>query len=153
MILHVSVDVKALFELGKKYPWPRPVRCLICLSLRVWGHGYVQRYFEGYTQPLWMKRLRCPDCHTVYTLRPDCFYPRFRYSIWAVFSSLLNRIAYCHPIPCLPRQNQQYWYKGLLLQAQRIRTTLLPEVTTVKEIISRGFVPASHAFDCAIMRL
>ncbi len=153
MVLPVAVDVKSLVELGKKYPWPKLLRCFSCSSSRVWGHGYVRRYFEGYIQPLWVKRLRCPDCHTVYTLRPDRFYPRFRYSIWTILSSLVTRVAYDHFMPCLPRQNQQYWYGGLLLQAQRLRTMLSPDLASIQEIISRGFVPASHALDCATLRL
>ena len=100
-----------------------------------------------------MKRLRCPDCRTVYTLRPDYFYPRFRYSLWTIFSSLMTKIVHHRFMPCLPRQNQQYWYKGLLFQAQRLRTVRCPDMHTVKEIIAQGFIPASHALDCAIMRL
>ena len=153
MVLQVAVNVKILFELGKEYPWPRPKRCLSCNSPRVWGHGYVQRYFEGYTQPLWVKRFRCPDCHIVYTLRPDLFYPGFRYSLWTILSSLVTRIVHHRFMPCLPRQNQQYWYKGLLLQAQRLRNIPCPDMHTVKEIIFRGLIPVSHTLDCAILRL
>ena len=153
MVLPVAVDVKSLGALGKKYPWPKLFRCLSCRSSRVWGHGYVRRYFEGYVEPLWVKRLRCPDCHTVYTLRPDCFYPRFRYSIWTILSSLVTRVAYYRFMPCLSHQNQQYWYRGLLLQARRLRTLLSPDMAIIKEIISSGFIPASHALDCATLRL
>jgi hypothetical protein len=138
VVLQVAVNVKKLCELGKKYPWPRPKRCLSCNSPRVWGHGYVRRYFEGYTQPLWVKRLRCPDCHIVYTLRPDLFYRGFRYSLWTILSSLVTRIVQHRFMPCLPRQKQQYWYKGLLFQAQRLRTVLCPDMHTLKEVISRG---------------
>jgi hypothetical protein len=113
----------------------------------------VQRYFEGYTQPLWVKRFRCPDCHIVYTLRPDLFYPGFRYSLWTILSSLMTRIVHHRFMSCLPRQNQQYWYKGLLLQAQRLRNIPCPDMHTVKEIIFRGLIPVSHALDCAILRL
>ena len=153
VVLQVAVNVKELFARGKGYPWPRLGRCLSCNSPRVWGHGYVQRYFEGYTQPLWVKRLRCPDCHIVYTLRPDLFYRGFRYSLWTILSSLMTRIVYHRFMPCLPRQNQQYWYKGLLLQAQRLRTVPCPDMHTVKEIISRDLIPVSHALDCAVLRL
>ena len=153
MVLPVAVDVKSLVELGKNYPWPKLLRCLSCSSSRVWGHGYVRRYFEGYLAPLWVKRLRCPDCHTVYTLRPDHFYPRFRYSLWTIFTSLMTKVVHHRFMPCLPRQNQQYWFKGLLFQAQRLRNIPSPDAATILEIISRGFIPASHALDCATLRL
>jgi len=99
VVLHVAVDVQRLVELGKKYPWPRPTRCLSCRSSRVWGHGFVQRYFEGFVHPLWVRRLRCPDCHTVYTLRPDLFYRGFRYSVRTILSSLTSKISNCCWLP------------------------------------------------------
>ena len=102
LVLHVAVDVQRLVELGKKYPWPRPERCLSCKSSRVWGHGYVQRYFEGFVRPLWIRRLRCPDCRTVYTLRPDLFYRGFRYSVRTILSSLTTKITDGFWLPSLP---------------------------------------------------
>jgi len=152
LVLHVAVDVQRLVALGKKYPWPRPARCLSCKSSRLWGHGYVQRYFEGFVHPLWVKRLRCSDCRTVYTLRPDLFYRGFRYSVRTILSSLPSRIADHCWLPSLPRQNQQYWYRGLRLQALRLRN-LSPDIETLKEIVSSGFVPVSHSFNGAMLRL
>lgn len=153
VVLHVSVNVKELYELGKKYPWPRPKQCLSCRSSRIWGHGYVQRYFEGFVHPLWVKRYRCPDCHTVYTLRSDLFYMRFRYPLWIILYSLIIRILYHRFIPCVPRQNQQYRYKGLIFQASRMRTVLSPDIQTIKDILSRNTIPASHSLKCAALRL
>lgn len=152
MVLHVAVDVQRLAELGKRYPWPRPKRCISCKSSRVWGHGYVLRYFEGFTHPLWIRRLRCPDCGTVYTLRPDLFYQRFRYSLAVVLASLMAKITDGFWLPSLPRQNQQYWYRGLRLQAVRFDNGPLTD-GLLEKIISSGFIPASHSFNCAMLRL
>ncbi len=153
MVLHVAVDVQRLFELGKNYPWPRPERCPSCKSSRLWGHGYVQRYFEGFLLPLWVKRLRCPDCRTVYTLRPDLFYRGFRHCILTILFSLMTRIGDGRWLLSIPRQNQQYWYRGLRLQAVRIRNIVFPDMTALNEIISSGFIPVSHSFECAMLRL
>lgn len=153
MVLHVSADVKKIDELGKAYPWPRPERCPCCKSPRIWGHGYVHRYFEGFIRPLWIKRYRCPDCHTVCTLRPDLFYMRFRYPLWIILHSLTARILYHRFVTCVPRQNQQYWYKGLIFQASGIRNVLSPDLLTLRDIISRNTIPASHSFKCAVLRL
>jgi len=153
VVLHVPVDVKSLVELGKRYPWPRPARCLSCRSPRLWGHGYVRRYFEGFVAPLWIRRLRCPDCRTVYTLRPDLFYRGFQYSFPTILSSLMAKITDGFWLPSIPRQNQQYWYRGLRLQALRLRNVPFPDRDTVTEIISSGFVPVSHSFNCAMLRL
>jgi hypothetical protein len=111
------------------------------------------RYFEGFICPLWVKRLRCPDCRTVYTLRPDLFCRRFRYSVRTILSSLTSRIADACWLPSLPRQNQQYWYGGLRFQAQRLRSIPFPDQDTLKAIILSGFVPSSHSLDCAMLRL
>ncbi len=62
LILHYAVDVKRPVEEGKDYPWPKPHRCPSCQGVQLWGHGYVFRYFEGFSCGLWMKRFRCPDC-------------------------------------------------------------------------------------------
>ena len=64
----------------------------------------------------------------------------------------MTRIRTARWMPCLPRQNQQYWYKGLL-PGVRLRNVLSPDMDTVKEIISRGLIPVSHALDCAVLRL
>lgn len=153
LVLHVAVDVQRLVELGKKYPWPRPARCLACKSSRLWGHGYVRRYFEGFVHPVWVKRLRCPDCRSVYTLRPDLFYRGFRYSVLTILFSLMTKIVDHRWLPSLPRQNQQYWYRGLRLQGLRLKNILSPDMDTVREIVSSGFVPVSHSFNCAMLRL
>jgi hypothetical protein len=100
-----------------------------------------------------VKRLRCPDCRTVYTLRPDLFYRGFRYSVLTILSSLASKMSDLRWLPSIPRQNQQYWYRGLKLQAQRLRNVPFPDGDTVKAIILSGFIPVSHLLDCAMLRL
>jgi hypothetical protein len=75
-------------------------------------------------------------------LRPDLFYRGFRHSIRTIRASLTSRIADRRWLPSIPRQNQQYWFKGLRIQAQRLRNTLHLDMSAVKEIISSGFIPA-----------
>jgi hypothetical protein len=152
LVLHVAVDVQRLFELGKRYPWPRPKRCLLCKSSRLWGHGYVPRYFEGFVQPLWIKRLRCPDCRTVYTLRPDLFYRGFRYSVQVILFSLMTKIMHGVWLSFLPRQNQQYWYRGLLLQRVRFDNRL-PDRSMLETIIAGDYIPSSHSINTTMLRL
>lgn len=153
LVLQVAVDVQRLVELGKAYPWPRPARCLSCNSFRIWGHGYARRYFEGLSLPAWVRRLRCPDCGTVYTLRPDLFYQRFRYAIPTILSSLFAKITNDHWLLPVPRQNQQYWLSGLKLQSMRLQNVLQLSMDTLKDVVRSGFIPASHSFKCAILRL
>jgi len=152
LVLHVTVNVKELFTLGRLYPWPSPHRCRICGSQRIWGHGYVPRYLEGFIRPLFIRRFRCPDCGTVYTLRPDSHFSRFRYSVATIVSTLTQRSK--DLVPPLPsRQARQYWLRALMFQASRTANVLLPDTRTVYTLLSRDTIPFSRSMNCAILRL
>jgi hypothetical protein len=84
-------------------------------------------------------------------MRPDLFYPRFRYSSLTILASVVQRIREHRWLPALPRQNQQYWYAGLRLQT--IRFANVPDMAALETVISAGLVPVSHSLDCAIRRL
>ena len=152
LILHFAVDVKRLGQEGKDFPWPRPERCARCEGRRLWGHGYVQRYFEGCSEGIWVKRYRCPDCGAVHTLRPDGFYRGFHYSIWTILVSLLNRIIHSRWLKCLSRQAQQYWFNGLRFQASRYSNCKDPGAASLG-LFSQNIIPVTHSLQCAILRL
>lgn len=154
LVLHVTVDVKGLFKLGTLYPWPRPDRCRLCGSRRIWGHGYVPRYFEGFILPLWIRRLRCPDCGTVYTLRPDGFVRGFRYSLATIVLSLAGTMTGKGPVPPrASRQARQYWLRALRFQASRTASVPRPGVDTLYALLSRGLIPFTRSVHRAILRL
>jgi hypothetical protein len=92
LILYFSVDVKTLFEKGKDYQWEKPEICPKCKGNRLWSHGFVQRYFEGLTNALWVKKYRCPDCESVHTCRPEGFFKKFIYSVNTISSCLKSKI-------------------------------------------------------------
>lgn len=77
MLLYVYLDLKKIAKLGRNYLWPRPSSCQ-CGSPTVWGHGFVQAYFSGFTHPLEMRRYRCPLCGCVIRLRPKGYFPRIQ---------------------------------------------------------------------------
>lgn len=112
LLLYLSVDVKSLNVLGKRYPWPKPGRCPTCAGQRMWGHGYSSRYFEGFRETLWVKRYRCPDCSAVHTCRPRAYFARYRYPALAVLMSLLNKVIRGRWLRCINRQNQLPWYRA-----------------------------------------
>ena len=153
LILHFAVDVKRLVEEGKDFCWPKPERCPRCEGGRLWGHGYVRRYFEGWSEGIWVKRYRCPDCRAVHTLRPESFYKGFYYSIWTILASLLSRIIHNRWLKCLSRQVQQYWYKGLCYQASRYANRRDPDIESCRELFNRAVIPVTHSFECEILRL
>jgi len=111
------INVKEVFRLGRKYPFPRPQSCLRreCRSTRIWGHGFVLRYFDecpGYVE---LRRWRCADCGCVYLIRPFGYWPRHHVPIRTVLKSL------CHRLLCgfwdktlgLSRQRQRHWLMAL----------------------------------------
>jgi hypothetical protein len=71
MLWRVPVNLKQIHEQGRHFPWPRPECCPRCRNWQVWGHGYVERYFDGYCEALLLKCYRCPACGCVITLRPE----------------------------------------------------------------------------------
>ena len=153
LILHFAIDVKRLVEEGKEYRWPRPEQCPRCKSRRLWGHGYVQRYFEGWLERIWIKRYRCPDCRAVHTLRPLEFYRGFHYSVLTILFSVLNKIVEGRWLKCLSRQVQQYWYKGFCFQASRYSNRKAPDIEVLKELFSHNIIPVTQSFECEILRL
>ena len=154
LVLHVTVNVKELFTLGRLYPWPWPHRCRLCGSKRIWGHGYVPRYFEGFIHPLWVRRLRCPECGTVYTLRPDLFVRGFRYSVATIVLCLTETITGKRPVlPLSSRQARQYWLRALRFQASRTGNVLQPDVNTLCTLLSRNLIPFTRSMNRAILRL
>jgi hypothetical protein len=70
-----------------------------------------------------------------------------------ILSSLLARITDHRWLSYVPRQNQQYWYRGLRLQGFRLKNVSSPDRETMEEIISLGFIPSSHSLHCAMRRL
>ncbi len=153
LILHFAVDVKRLVDEGKDYPWLRPDRCPSCRGVRLWGHGYVFRYFEGFSCGLWMKRFRCPDCGAVHSARPQGFDQGFHYSSLSILLSLLSKIIHGRWLRCLARQAQQYWYRGLRLQASRRRNCRVPMLSSLRWLLGQGLCPSTHRLQCEILRL
>jgi len=153
LILHFAVDVKRLVEEGKDFCWRRPEQCPACQSRRLWGHGYVRRYFECCSGGVWIKRYRCPDCRSVHTLRPEGFYKGFYYSVLTILLSLFNRILHNRWLKCLSRQVQQYWWRGLRRQASRVHNVKVPDSHTLRQLLRKDIIPVTHSFQCEILRL
>lgn len=153
LILHFAVDVKSLFELGKRYPWPKPADCPQCKSKRLWGHGYVERYFEGFSHAVWVKRYRCPDCHAVHTCRPGAFFKRLRYSAVIILCCLLNKILYSRWLGGIERQNQQYWYRSLRRQSSLHSTITALSIEHLDTFIAGNIFPVKLAAHCETLRL
>ena len=118
MVLPVSASLAEIISQGKQYPWLRPESCPRCGGLRLWGHGFVPRYFDGITGPVWIKRWRCPDCGAVHTCRPASHWRRFLAPIVVILASLSAKLAGSYWSQTESRQRQQYWYHGYNIQSR-----------------------------------
>lgn len=113
LILFITAKIKEIFRLGRKYPWPRPEICPKCNQSKVWGHGYVHAYFDGFSDGLHLRRYRCPGCGCVIRLRPDGYFNRFQAPIDIIRFSISHRLRYGRWPPRLSRSRQGHWLKSL----------------------------------------
>jgi hypothetical protein len=113
----MSASVAQIIREGKLFPWIRPGGCPRCGGQRLWGHGFVPRYFDGFAGPVWIKRWRCPDCSSVHTCRPAGHWRRFLAPIAVILASLAEKLAGLHWLSTESRQRQQYWYRGYVIQS------------------------------------
>lgn len=113
MIIYFPVIIKELFNLGRDYPWTRPDSCLRCNGCRLWGHGFVSAYFDGYDQPFSLKRYRCPDCGCVLRLRPEGYFKRFQASVATIRSSVVKKAETGEWITGISRTRQCHWFRSL----------------------------------------
>ena len=92
MIISFFVDFNKLVALGRKYPWPKPEKCLCCNGCRIWGHGYVPACFDRINHAIEIKRCRCPDCKCVYRFRPKGYFNRFQADIATVRLCIASKV-------------------------------------------------------------
>jgi hypothetical protein len=115
MISFNKITLQTLSTEGKDYKW-LPCRCEKC-DRNMWGHGFVSRYFEGFTQ-VFMKRYRCPECKTVVTTRPEGFRRYVRSPIEIIYHSLRIRFSSGSWPPETPRQRGGHWLRRFVVHAK-----------------------------------
>ncbi|MEE8400412.1 MAG: hypothetical protein V3S89_15480 [Desulfobacterales bacterium] len=147
MVISFSVGLKKLFELGRDYPWPRPDRCPRCSSYRLWGHGFVSAYFDGYDQPFALKRYRCPDCRCVIRMRPAGYFKRFQASIASIRSSIVSKAGRNQWIGGIGRERQHHWFRSLCRKIKAYLTDAWSKgvVAGFDRLWKMGQIPVSRA--------
>lgn len=113
--LFIMMCVKEIFRLGKDYPFYRPDHCQRCGSAKVWGHGFVSLWIDGYDEALWFRRWLCPVCGCVHTIRPFGYWPRHHTPIHVIVTGLYHRLKYGFWFKSQgpSRQGQQHWLRAL----------------------------------------
>ena len=92
MILPVVANLKEIEEKGRHYQWTRPERCLRCGVSHLWGHGFVESWFDGCNRALLLRRYRCPVCGCVIKLKPKGYFRRFQATIESIRFHLAGRL-------------------------------------------------------------
>lgn len=118
LVHRVRIDVKSLERQGRAFPWPRPGACLRCRSPRIWGHGFVEAWFDGYDRPLSLRRYRCPDCGLVIRMRPSQYWARLQATIAVIRTALLRRLRHGRWPPGTNTARARHWMRGLRRQVR-----------------------------------
>ena len=147
MIIPVQVKLKHIFKKGKNYCWPRPKLCLRCNASHLWGHGYVASYFDGFHQPFYLKRYRCPACGCVIKLKPAGYLKRFQAPIDTIRSSIHCHLKKGRWLPAYSRSRQNHWFKALLRKVKAYFGDLWDRhlLRAFDLLIARGQNPVSRA--------
>lgn len=147
MIVEVKADIKKVFKLGKKYKWQKPARCHHCNEPTVWGHGFVLSFFDGFDQGIYLKRYRCPYCHTVFKMKPYGYFNRFQADGKLIFSSILNRVYKDRYLSGLSWSRQHFWFVALKrnIAAYLSNTWNQGIVAGFVELIRMGKIPVTRS--------
>ena len=111
MICCQDVCLKEVDEQGRAFKRSRPL--CDCGGLRVWGHGRVWLYFEGFLQPLFVQRFRCFHCRRVCTCQRSDVWPRFLSDSTLIIDTLISRLTRFRWPERLPRQRGAHWLHRL----------------------------------------
>ena len=147
MVIFFPVILKQLFHSGRDYAWPKPNHCPRCGGPRLWGHGYVEAFFDGFDQSLLLRRYRCPDCGCVIRLRPQGYFRRFQSSIATIRSSIEQKVTTGRWLAGLSRTRQRHWFRSLVkrIKAYLTDTWNLGVVAGFDDLLMKGQVPVSRA--------
>lgn len=113
MIVYANVSLRHLAAVGRAFKWNRP-SCQNHCHRKVWGHGWVRRYFDGHPEGISLQRFRCPECHTVFTSRPEGYWPRFQAAGRFIYDTLCRRLDQRLWPPGVTRQRAGHWLSKLL---------------------------------------
>lgn len=109
------------------------------------GHGYVQRYFDGRAEKVWIKRYRCGECGAVHTLRPAGYWRNFLTPITEIVSSLRLKIEHDRWADRYDRQRQQYWWRGFRQRLLAAGFTGEPGLSELWRMLRAAIIAATYS--------
>jgi hypothetical protein len=102
----------------------------------------VAKYFDNHGLIIlaFVKRWRCPNCGTVYTMRPCLYWRRFLTPVWMILASLATKQRHDLWLSVFTRQRQQYWWRGYNLQSH-----FAGPVVDLDTLEAKGIMVATHS--------
>jgi hypothetical protein len=144
MILSVCAKLKDIYEQGRNFKWSKPDRCKRCGSLRVWGHGFVVAYFDGFMGCFYLRRFRCPDCNCVMRMKPEGYFSRFHASIDVIDTCLKGRLRFGRWAPYIGKSRQRHWLSALKKKTMSWFGVGKDLMTAFFELMVKGVIPVSR---------
>ena len=145
MILLVCAKLNEIYEQGTKFTWIKPDNCPRCKSVRLWGHGYVLAYFDGFTRGLFLRRFRCPDCSCIIRMKPKGYFPRFHAAIDTICYCLNSRLSGKKWPSTLSASRQRHWLSALKRNATAYLGLNVDLRTAFDQLMKKGVIPVSRA--------
>ncbi len=145
MILLVCAKLNEIYDQGRKFNWIKPDQCPRCGSVRIWGHGYVTAYFDGFAQGFWLRRFRCPDCHCIIRMKPKGYFPRFRATIHTIRSCLNRRLTGGKWNVAISKSRQRHWLSALKRKAMAFFGFCNDLMAAFNRLMHLGYTPVSRA--------
>lgn len=147
MIYNIEINLKELSEKGKEYPWRKPDSCKRCSSPRLWGHGFVEAFFEHFLLALYIRRYRCPECGAVIRMRPCGLFKRFRAGIDEIRECVDQRLRKGKWSARFSKSRQRHWLRALKsnVEAHLGLAATKDLLESFDTLIGIGIIPASRA--------
>jgi hypothetical protein len=108
-----------------------PIDCPAC-QRRLWSHGFRERNLEN--RKIVLKRLRCPGCGKVSTIKPEGLIDFFQSLASTIYQTLLHRFQKkCWP-RSTTRQRAGHWLRAFL----RFSVHQDPNIDPMQHLINNG---------------
>lgn len=145
MILFVCAKLNEIHKQGSRYHWNKPDCCPRCGSVRIWGHGHVLAYFDGFVNGLLLRRFRCPDCRCIIRMRPQGYFRRFQAAIHTIRSCLRKRLSGGKWDNALSLSRQRHWLCALKRKTAAFFGLHMDLPAAFDKLMRLGVIPVSRA--------
>jgi hypothetical protein len=144
MILSVCVKLKDIYEQGRNFNWIKPRRCPRCSSYSIWGHGFVEAYFDGFCKCLFLRRFRCPDCACVMRMKPEGYFSRFHAAADIIRNCLYHRLSSGRWHSFIGKSRQRHWLSSLKKKSLAFFGFGIDFMTAFEQLMELGQIPVSR---------